>query len=467
MLSIRCKNFQSLFLAILSILVSSLLHFGESLPIDSLQPYAKAKWTVAVYMNGDNELEPTITGGDVKSQGPVSMGYPPKSALWQNPRRTVNGTYTAKGDFHFELAVEGSNQDVHVVALVDRVPGYADNMDDWTNTRLYYIQKDDYPDNTRSTYWTNSTADEMNMADTTTLEWFMNTVMTNFPSDYLYLSMWDHNWGWHNGYLQKDETSNDATMSYTTLSQLINQQVQAKYRTIDVIGYDACVSSQVEVLHTWRPIAKNFAGSQDYVGWGGVDYHTVIHAIQQNPSILPSELAVVIAKSMMTDPMDHCATAIQLDNQSFDSLITSIDQLALALLSLPASYHEQLIAIRDQSARVPDDYSDDDHRDLFTVVSAIQTVLCHPKHFTDLHHARADEAEKVCHVAGNIAEQMAGALLYNEVRSEAKACKNGHGMSIYWPKKRLEKDYFQTSFALSTHWDEFLSSYLHPKTNEE
>lgn len=98
--------------------------------IKSLSPYPKAKWTVAVYMNGDNELEPSITGGEV-NLSPAS----------QSRSRARTTTYTAPGDFHTELAALGSNDDVHVVALVDRSPGYASNMDNWNNSRLYYVNK--------------------------------------------------------------------------------------------------------------------------------------------------------------------------------------------------------------------------------------------------------------------------------------------------------------------------------------
>jgi hypothetical protein len=44
-------------------LIGLLLPLAAGLDMASLKPYPRAKWTVAVYMNGDNELETCITGG--------------------------------------------------------------------------------------------------------------------------------------------------------------------------------------------------------------------------------------------------------------------------------------------------------------------------------------------------------------------------------------------------------------------
>ena len=107
-----------------AVFVDQSCNYIEAFPILS-----RKKWTVAVYMNGDNELEPSITGG----QQTPAVGY-------EAPTRRSYQTH-ARGDFHSELAQLGSSDDVHVVALIDRNPGYASNMDNWNNTRLYYISQ--------------------------------------------------------------------------------------------------------------------------------------------------------------------------------------------------------------------------------------------------------------------------------------------------------------------------------------
>ena len=137
-------------------------------PISSLIPFSSKKWTVAVYMNGDNELESSITGG-MHNINELRQ-HSSKLAIENNG-----------GDFHDELAFLGSDANVHVVALIDRTPGYAHNMDNWTNTRLYYIEKNDFPDNNRGTYWVDDAgSDELDMSNATTLAWFIQTVASVF-----------------------------------------------------------------------------------------------------------------------------------------------------------------------------------------------------------------------------------------------------------------------------------------------
>src|SRR5690348_6524088 len=67
-------------------------------------PAAQAKWTVMVYISGDNNLE----------------------------------DYVVK-DLELELAPAGSNADVQIVALADRGPGYDTSRGDWQTTKLYHV----------------------------------------------------------------------------------------------------------------------------------------------------------------------------------------------------------------------------------------------------------------------------------------------------------------------------------------
>src|SRR5687768_11128019 len=67
-------------------------------------PAANAKWTVMVYISGDNNLE----------------------------------DYVVK-DIELELAPTGSSANVQVVALADRAPGYDTSRGDWQTTKLFHV----------------------------------------------------------------------------------------------------------------------------------------------------------------------------------------------------------------------------------------------------------------------------------------------------------------------------------------
>ena len=328
------------------------------------------------------------------------------------------------------------------MALVDRSPKYSKTQDNWSNTRLYYIEKGDYPDND-GTYWVNVTGyDELNMAAPSSLGWFITTVQMYFPSDYLFLSLWDHNWGWHPGWFQKDLTSNADTMKYSDISEELKKINGSK---IDIVGYDACVSSHVEVLHTWRPYSEYFVGSQDYIGWGGVDYSRVVGSVYNASTIGPRELSIDIAESILTDSADHCSSAISLGDD-FDSLVMYISKLASLFIKYLESIRERLILIRDSVPSVPHYPSDEYHKDIFGLALAVRESL---SEFPDL----VEAADSILRVMNSI-------VLYNKV--SGWSCREGKGLSIYWPKSNTFKslndseEYLKLSFSQASSWDEFL-----------
>jgi len=81
------------------VLMSSLVGVVSAAP-----PTPQAKWTIMVYISGDNNLE----------------------------------EYVVK-DLELEFGAVGSNADVQIVALADRAPGYDTSRGDWQTTKLYHV----------------------------------------------------------------------------------------------------------------------------------------------------------------------------------------------------------------------------------------------------------------------------------------------------------------------------------------
>ena len=126
----------------------------------SAAPAARAKWTVMVYISGNNNLE----------------------------------DYVVK-DIETELAPTGSTADVQVVALADRGPGYDTSYGDWQTTKLFHVTQGMKADAA------SAVADwgERNMGDKQTLIDFVSWSKTNYPADHYALYFWGHGWNWHPG----------------------------------------------------------------------------------------------------------------------------------------------------------------------------------------------------------------------------------------------------------------------------
>src|SRR5512132_640412 len=116
-------------------------------------PAPKAKWTVMVYISGDNNLE----------------------------------DYVVK-DIETELAPTGSTADVQVVALADRGPGYDTSYGDWQTTKLFHVTKG------MTAAPENAVADwgERNFGDKQTLIDFVTWTKANYPAQHYALYFWGH-----------------------------------------------------------------------------------------------------------------------------------------------------------------------------------------------------------------------------------------------------------------------------------
>ena len=248
-------------------------------------PPAPARWTVMVYMSGDNNLE----------------------------------DYIVK-DIELELGLAGSNADVKVVALADRGPGYDTSRGDWQGTKLYYVTRGMLADSA------SAVADwgERNMGDPQTLIDFVSWAKTNHPADRYLLYFWGHGWNWHPGYVMEDDTSVD-TLDYGELKAAIPQ-----LGFIDVVGFDGCNMASIEVYKLWQGKATAVAASQEYVNWNGIEYDTVIAQLLANPYMTADAVAVASAQSAIVQGGERTWSAVAVDTR-LGRLLTATDQFAVAL----------------------------------------------------------------------------------------------------------------------------------------
>jgi len=355
-----------------------------------------ASWTVMVYMDGDNDLE----------------------------------SYIAR-DFISELAALGSSANVQVVALADRTPGYDKSAGDWTGTLLFHVKQG------MTAVPENAVADwgERNMGDPQTLIDFLAWAKTAYPARHYALMLWDHGGMWRPDGTMWDDTSADG------LDQDEIAAAMSATGPVDVVGYDACQSSTIEVAATWRPYCQAIAASEETIGMTGIEYDLVIAALRANPAMTADQCAVAIAESDMADPE---FAALKL-GAPHDAMIAAIDRWALRLsVALPAERSAYASAFRKtQSFATPVNV------DLFDMAREIQARVSDPA-------LQASCQEVMDAVVGVVLSERHGGGKYTDC----------HGVTIFWPQRRQDLawydfDYYPTlRFAQLTQWDEFLTAYV-------
>jgi hypothetical protein len=242
----------------------------------------QAKWTVMVYMSGDNNLEDFI----------------------------------AK-DIDLELAPTGSSANVQVVALADRAPGYDRSHGDWQTTKLFHVTPG------MTAVPANAVADwgERDMGDPQTLVDFVSWSKANYPADHYALYFWGHGWSWHPGVVMQDDT-NAGALDYHEMKPIMNT-----LGFIDVVGYDGCNMASIEIQSLWRGHATALAASQEWVGWDGIEYDVVLSQLAANPAMTADQVAVATAASATAE---KTFSAVAVDAR-WDALRIAVNDFGIAM----------------------------------------------------------------------------------------------------------------------------------------
>ena len=279
----------------------------------------QAEWTFLVYMGADNNLE------------------------------------AAGIDDFLEMAEVGSDANVNIVVLFDRHWEWDTGYDDWTDARRGIINHGDEPD---TTWGTN--IGEVNMGDPQTLVDFVEWGMQTYPASRYAVVLWDHGSGWRargepppSRLASVDECvpctqdSPDCDMYGTAcelddgcsaeddhlfMQELGNalQTIEMDVRQLDLVGFDACLMSMVEVAYEIREHATVMVGSERSEPNDGWPYDTLLADLVADPSMTAADLGGTIVSRYYEshgDSQTHSAISLS----SMDTLASKIDLFAQTL----------------------------------------------------------------------------------------------------------------------------------------
>jgi len=215
----------------------------------------KTKWTVMIYLDGDNNLESSA----------------------------INDV--------LEMASVGSNEDVSIVIMFDRSEYYDTSYNDWTYTRIFYVVKgfEPYPYNALENLG------EQNMGDPNTLYSFVTYVIENYPSDKYILVLWDHGSGWEGCCL--DDSHNSDILDTWEIRLALNW-VKSDYPNfhLDIIGFDACLMASLEAAYEiYNEFTDFMVASEETEPGDGWPYDEILDLIKSYPDLSSDEIADLIA----------------------------------------------------------------------------------------------------------------------------------------------------------------------------
>ncbi len=336
-----------------------------------------AKWTFMVYIDGDNNLE--------------DEGI----------------------DDFLEMATVGSDADVKILVLFDRIPGEDSRYGDWTNARRGLVSKNDVPsDGTdgKPAWGTSMGVVDTNMGDPQTLIDFVEWGMQNHPAANYAVVLWDHGSGWRTAAAEESLGFKSVCFDDTDGDTLHMQEVRNALQTIetdaqepDLLGFDACLMGMAEVAYEIRDHASVMVASEKGIPLDGWPYHTILADLVATPSMSAATLgSTIVSRYYQSYSNSEILSAIDL--AKMNALATRTDSLAQTLRN---------------------DWNSDDGAcvaEASRVMMAIDSAVFAEKH--------------------------------------GSSWPGSHGLAIYFPEDswNFNPDYNSTNilFAQDTRWDEFL-----------
>gem|GEM_PF-1521679 len=383
------------------------------------------KWTVMIYMAGDNSL-----------------------------------SNEALDDLN-ELESAGSSQNVDIIVLFDQ--------DDIGDSCLYRITKDPkgykpVQDDTNPDAAYDLTppisqiledtgtifnGSETNMGSISTLLNFVNWTAANYPADRYVLILWDHGDGWQGGFCW-DENDNS---SYLTLDQFANALpliVQTLGKNLDILGFDACTMAQCEIVHSLKPYVDIFIGSETLEPGDGWCYNLSFNYLVENPQISPEQFARKIVNDFYTYYSsiyprecpgyyeDYYALS-SWNLTSLDAVFEDLNFLSQKLKQNMGKLKPLFEYVISNTTRFPLERSS--NYDLGDLSSKLSRV-------PDFTIASASDTLYRTYLSSRIAE----------VHADNPKFKNATGLTIHIPET-LTESYCALSLCKETSWDEMLNAY--------
>ena len=365
------------------------------------------KWTVLVYIDGDNDLE-----------------------------------YYALRNMN-QMEQVGSTKDVRVVVQVDRARGYDESEGDWTDTRRYLMIRD-ASENLNSIRLDDPPLGELDMADPRNLRDFVQWGKASFPAQHYCLILWDHGTGWEyramaarpsRKYLLLDEATD-------TVLNIDDLALALEGCGLDVLAFDACFMMQLEVAYELRACATYMAGSAAATPSAGYDYEAWLRLV--GPATTPLDLARILTDTFMESyppPTTAIAHSV-LDLRQIPELAVAASDFAAVLLENSSTKADQLEAARRSALN----YS----RLAFGSERYIVDLLDYASIAQDAVGEDADGAYRA------LVRALNRVVVYEAHNPDTPTAS---GLGVYMPTpKQYDPNYTRLLFAADTLWDEWIAA---------
>jgi hypothetical protein len=397
-----------------------------------------------------------------------------------------------------EMKTVGSTDQVNIVAELDRAGSKR-------KTNRYYLRR-----GTTLAKDVVQVLGETNMGDPKVLEDFVTRASKNYPAERYILVIWNHGAGWDDANLYQGDVFSGATppvvrgkatvakasgrarglktvhlaqaragfhrvrralfagtvrkaitsraiafddqaqdfLDNVELKRVLTRIKKILKRKLDVLGMDACLMSMAEVAYQVRGAATHLVGSEETEPGDGWPYDRILKALAAKPDMANAEVASAIVTQYLASyrPNDGVTQAAT-DLGQLAGVANAVDGLGKALTGAlgDSAMREKIVSARIQAQEYSAPY--DDYCDLTDLCSLLT------------HHLARTDITKACDA---VKAAVDSAVIEDGAKGSSVA--NSHGMSIYFPKRKVSPLYKTLDFAKKNAWAGFIDAFVTSST---
>ena len=407
------------FALVILVFLSGCFDPPEPLPDPDL-PVDLAKWTVLVYMDSDNNLEP--------------------NAIFDMDK----------------LESVGSTDKVNIIVQWDRHPDYDSSNGDWTGTKIFLVKMGAEEGIVESEELMD--LGEVDMGNMDSLTDFVEWGTKNYPAEHYLIDVWNHGGGW--GPHMQDETSGTEA-SVQELADALGEAGFSGENKLNLLVLNQCLMGQIDVVYAMQPHAKVMIASEEIIPGPGVDYAGSLAELVKEPNMSEVRLAEIIVEKYE-----------EFYSEEIPNPFTTLTAFDLNKMDKVNETAEELIAILKENTL---NYWPDIGRSIyfseaFAKFGGMATIKSLSSYdFIDFAELVSQETgdPEISMAAYNLREAL-GEMIIAEYHGNEHPFANG--LSVYFPEDEFlyNSSYASSSkFAVERGWDEFIRGYIEAEKTDE
>ncbi len=347
-----------------------------------------------------------------------------------------NTLYDELTDDLNEMKMVGSNDDLNIIALTDKI---GDN-----DSHLYHVMKHNLIE-TNLTEVNSTWQNELDMGDGDTLRDFLIWASDTFPAKRKILVIWNHGSGW-------EKVAEDGT-SFLTVPEINHSLKQYRETTNEtpftLIGFDACLMGMFEIMYELKDHAEMVHGSEAYEPLEGWTYNNLLYKLNKN--LNNEDLAYHVVNDYIESYRNgsvytsYSVTASVVSSNNLGKLWNELDNFSSEINSILPVFRSEIENARGDTQRFD---QNPNYRDLYDLTVKIER---------DIPVISVKEA------AQDLREAINETVMFEDhwIKPEKLNVERANGMTIYFPVDGVKYGYDQLEIG-SNKWFNFITNYESP-----